>query len=140
MNNYLGISKDIQLLLQKVKTHPLIIFSFLLGALAIAVTVSGWLEFTNTGQVNIKRLLTVNSILLNFLGACWIAAGVVLRSADLIALDRASTSGMAGRYIGRDPNKEIIPNMLKIASRRAAWGVFFIFLGGCLQLVSEYFG
>lgn len=101
-----------------------------LGLVAIAIAL---LIFDN----NSSRAFSVAGGVVNLAGAYWIAAGVVLKSNDLMNLGKASFSGGV-EYIGKDPNKEIIPNMLKVQSRRAKFGLACIFVGSCGQVVGSY--
>jgi len=71
-------------------------------------------------------------------GAYWIASGVVLRANDINELAKTTiSSGML--YIGNDPIKQIIPEMLKTQSDRAKFGLFLILVATSIQLGSSYF-
>lgn len=101
-----------------------------LGLIVIAIVI---LVFDK----HLSRAFSVAGGVINLAGAYWIAAGVVLRAADVSDLAHASFSGGL-RYIGRDPVKEIMPNMLKVQSRRAKLGVSYILVGSCFQFVGAY--
>lgn len=84
-----------------------------------------------------QRSLSTASLLINLAGAYWIASGVVLRAADFSELAKTTvSSGML--YIGNDPIKQIIPEMLKTQSERAKFGLFLIALATSLQLSGSY--
>lgn len=85
----------------------------------------------------LSRAFSVAGSIMGLAGAYWIAAGVVLRASDISDLTRASISG-GPKYIGRDPVKEIIPNMLKVQSRRAKFGVACVLVGSVWQIVGAY--
>jgi hypothetical protein len=87
---------------------------------------------------DIQRSLTTASLLVNLAGAYWIASGVVLRANDINELAKTTiSSGML--YIGNDPIKQIIPEMLKTQSDRAKFGLFLILVATSIQLGSSYF-
>jgi hypothetical protein len=86
---------------------------------------------------NNSRAFSVAGGIINLAGAYWIAAGVVLKSNDLMKLGHVSFSGGV-EYIGNDPNKEIIPNMLRVQSRRAKFGLACILVGSFGQVVGAY--
>lgn len=88
-------------------------------------------------DAKLSRAFSVAGIIMSLAGAYWIAAGVVLRASDIADLTRASISGGL-QYIGRDPVKEIIPNMLKVQSRRAKFGVICVLVGTVGQIVGAY--
>lgn len=85
----------------------------------------------------LSRAFSVAGSILGLAGAYWIAAGVVLRATDTADLSRVSISGGL-KYIGTDPAQEIIPNMLKVQSRRAKFGVACVFVGTVGQIVGAY--
>ena len=85
----------------------------------------------------LSRGFSVAGGLINLAGAYWVAAGVVLRAKDYTELAKVSfSSGL--RYIGTDPQKQIIPNMLKVQSRRAKVGVVYILVGTICQVIGAY--
>lgn len=88
-------------------------------------------------DTNVARAFSVAGGAINLAGACWIAAGVVLRPSDHVRLGTTSLSG-GMKYLDRDANKEIIPDMLKVQSRRARFGVLCLLIGTCGQAISAY--
>jgi hypothetical protein len=108
--------------------HLYLVWSLTLLGIAIAIFVL---------DKNLSRAFSVAGGVINLAGVYWVAAGVVLHTSDVSDLTRASLSG-GMKYIGRDPIKEIIPNMLKIQSLRAKVGVFYVFIGSCCQFIGVY--
>ncbi len=83
------------------------------------------------------RAVTVAGILFTGGGAYWIGSGVILRNQDLTKLSSTEVSeGL--KYIGKDPQKMVIPEMLRLQSRRARFGVGTVVFGLILGVVGQY--
>jgi hypothetical protein len=86
---------------------------------------------------NVSRGFSVAGGLVNLARAYWIAACVVMHASDFAQPKHVSLSGSTECF-GIDPRKQIIPNMLKIQSRRAKLGVAYISFGSCAQILEAY--
>jgi len=115
-------------LLQDEDRHAYILWSLIICVASLALVLL---------DTRPARVFSVVGGLINLAGAYWIAAGVVLRAKDYTELAKASFSGGL-RYIGADPQKQIIPNMLKVQSRRAQVGVACVSVGTICQTIGAY--
>ena len=104
--------------------------------LALLLVVAAILVFIVDPKL--ARAVSVSGILFTAAGAYWIGSGVVLRKADFEKLNYAEMSGMADRYIGRDPQKMVLPEMLRLQSKRAKWGIGAVVVGCILQVAGAY--
>ena len=104
--------------------------------LALLLIVAALLVFVI--DTRLARAISVSGILFTAAGAYWIGSGVVLRTGDFDKLNFAEMSGLAGRYIGRDPQKIVVPEMLRLQSKRAKWGIGTVLVGCLLQVAGAY--
>ena len=104
---------------------------YLLVGLALTLIAFAFAVFDK----NIVRAFSVVGDFFNLAGVYLIAAGVVMRPSDLLKLDNATTFTEG---INQSPTRKIIPNMLKMQSQRAKYGVPCILVGSGLQIAVEY--
>src|SRR5215472_15889167 len=109
--------------------HHYLLLAILLIAAALLVFVV---------DPKLPRAISVSGVLFTAAGAYWIGSGVVLRNADFAKLDYAEMSGLTGQHIGRHPQKMILPEMLRLQSKRAKWGIAAVAVGCVLQVIGAY--
>jgi hypothetical protein len=116
----------------KIRLEDLHYYLILAGLLVIAAL----LVFV--ADPKLSRAISVSGLLFTAAGAYWIGSGVVLRKADFENLDYAEKSGVKVQAFGRDIQKMVLPEMLRLQSKRAKWGIGAVVFGCMLQIAGAY--